>query len=103
MVDSKIFILSSHSENFGMSVVEAIACGLPVIISNNVAIFDEIRKNDAGIVTENNPEDIAYNVKILLENEELRKKLSRNALNLIYKNYDINEVSKKFIGILSSL
>jgi glycosyltransferase involved in cell wall biosynthesis len=44
------FILPSHQENFGIAVVEALACGKPVLISNQVNIFKEIEYNGAGIV-----------------------------------------------------
>jgi glycosyltransferase involved in cell wall biosynthesis len=45
------YVLPSISENFGLSVVEALACGLPVIISEEVGISDIILENKAGLVT----------------------------------------------------
>ncbi|MGO9519120.1 MAG: glycosyltransferase [Candidatus Korobacteraceae bacterium] len=44
------FILSSHSENFGIAVVEALAVGRPVLITNRVNIWKEIEKDKAGLV-----------------------------------------------------
>lgn len=42
------FILPSHQENFGIAVVEAMACGKPVVISKNVNIWREIERMKAG-------------------------------------------------------
>ena len=36
------FMLPSHQENFGIAVVEALACGIPVLISNKINIWREI-------------------------------------------------------------
>lgn len=47
---SDAFILPSHQENFGIAVAEAMACGVPVLISNRVNIWREIEKDDAGFV-----------------------------------------------------
>jgi glycosyltransferase involved in cell wall biosynthesis len=44
------FILPSHQENFGISVVEALACGVPVLISDKVNIWREIENDQAGFV-----------------------------------------------------
>lgn len=44
------FILPSHQENFGIAVVEALACGTPVLISNKVNIWREIEAGKAGWV-----------------------------------------------------
>lgn len=44
------FILPSHQENFGIAVVEALACGKPVLISNQVNIWREIDEGKGGII-----------------------------------------------------
>jgi glycosyltransferase involved in cell wall biosynthesis len=51
------FVLPSHQENFGISVVEALACGKPVLISNKVNIWREIESSRAGLVTDNSCEE----------------------------------------------
>ena len=45
-----VFILPSHQENFGIAVVEALACGKPVLISDKVNIWREIVEDGAGFV-----------------------------------------------------
>jgi glycosyltransferase involved in cell wall biosynthesis len=47
---AEVFVLPSHQENFGLSVVEAMGCGLPVLISNKVNIWREIEADRAGLV-----------------------------------------------------
>jgi glycosyltransferase involved in cell wall biosynthesis len=47
---AEAFVLPSHHENFGISVVEALACGTPVLISDKVQIWREIAESGAGLV-----------------------------------------------------
>ena len=44
------FVLPSHQENFGIAIVEAMACQKPVLISNQINIWIEIKDNNAGII-----------------------------------------------------
>lgn len=53
---AEAFVLPSHQENFGIAVAEALACGLPVLISNKVNIWREIAGAGAGLVE---PDDSA--------------------------------------------
>lgn len=55
---AEAFILPSHSENFGVAIVEAMACGLPVLISDKVNIWREIAQECAGIVFPDNADGV---------------------------------------------
>jgi glycosyltransferase involved in cell wall biosynthesis len=48
--EAEVFVLPSHQENFGIAVVEAMACGTPVLISRPVNIWREIESSGAGLV-----------------------------------------------------
>lgn len=52
MRSCEVFVLPSHQENFGISVVEALAVGRPVLISNQVNIWPEIEAQQVGLVAE---------------------------------------------------
>jgi len=95
---SDIFVLPSYSENFAMAVAEAMACGLPVVISNKVGIYREIERNNAGIIINTRPEDLYRAMKSLLENPALRKELALNGRKLAEECYDINKVAGNMIA-----
>ena len=49
------FVLPSHQENFGIAVVEALACGKPVLVSNQVNIWQEIVAGGGGFAADDTP------------------------------------------------
>ena len=50
LYQAQAFVLASHQENFGIAVVEALACGKPVLISNRINIWREIEEDKAGLI-----------------------------------------------------
>ncbi len=97
------FVLPSYSENFGMSVVEAMACGCPVIISDKVGIYPEIIENKAGLVTSLDYKELAKRINDLCINNELREEIKKNGLDTVQKLYSIESVTKRFISVYQQL
>jgi glycosyltransferase involved in cell wall biosynthesis len=62
------FVLPSYSENFGVSVVEALSSGLPCIVSRYIAISMEIEIANAGVVTDTEPASIAKGILRVVDN-----------------------------------
>jgi len=96
-VDAEAFVLPSYSENFGIAVVEAMACGIPVVISDKVGVSREIERNRAGIIVKTDPESLFIGIKSLLDNEELRREVAKNGESLVEEYYDIDKVADMMI------
>ena len=86
-----------------MTVIEAMACGLPVLISNKVGIYKEIEKNKAGIIVDTNSESIYNGIKLILENHNLRKEIVSNGERLVEEYYNIDKVSDMIISAFEKI
>ena len=100
---AEIFILPSYSENFGMVVIEAMACKCPVIISNRVGIYREVQQAEAGIIIEPAVSDIVKAIKLLIDNKELRKRISEDGYKLVKNQYDIDKVAENMIEVYENI
>ena len=85
--DADVFVLPSYHENFGFAVLEAMAAGLPVVISNRVNIHQEVNAAGAGIVTGLDSKEIAAAVDRLLGNDGLREDMGMAASGLVRREY----------------
>ncbi|MDX2195578.1 MAG: glycosyltransferase [Cytophagales bacterium] len=97
------FVLSSYSENFGMSVVEAMMYGCPVVVSDRVGIHDVIQKYDAGIVTTLEVNDVASAIIKILKDDKLRTAIANNAKILLIDKFDIQSVATQMIEMYNSI
>jgi glycosyltransferase involved in cell wall biosynthesis len=105
LADADVFILPSYTENFGIAVVEAMAAGIPVIISNKVNIWREVKQGNAGIVVSCNVEEIAKACIELLSNESLRLTMGKNGQKIAEDLFSIEKTTIKleesFIEIIN--
>jgi glycosyltransferase involved in cell wall biosynthesis len=85
-----VLVLPSFSESFGLVLIEALACGKPVIGSNVGGITEIINKNVGLLVNPNKISSIASAIDEIINDEELRMVLSLNARN---RALDFSEVT----------
>ena len=74
-----VWALSSHTENFGIAVVEAAAAGCPIVISPAVNLAPDLEREGAGLVADASPEPFAAALLELLSDESKRRRLSAAA------------------------
>jgi len=90
-------ILTSHQENFGVIVAEAMSLGRPVLISREVNIWREIEQDQAGIVCEAEPESAA---KMIQEFQGLsavqRHEMGQRARRAFLNRYTIQKSVARF-------
>ena len=98
MAGATVFVLPSYSENFGIAVVEAMACGLPVVVSDRVAIHGEVSAARAGLVVPCNIDALAKSMESILKNPNLQAEMATNAMELA-KTFSTNAVTSKIIAL----
>lgn len=95
------FILPSHQENFGIAVVEALACGKPVLISNQVNINTEILQDQAAIIGEDTVEgtfDMLY--RWISTDQTERDKMQERARICFQRHFAVEAATSNLINAL---
>jgi glycosyltransferase involved in cell wall biosynthesis len=95
-----ILILPSFNEAIGMVVPEAMACGLPAIISDTCGAKTYIQDGENGFIFKTyDYKDLAEKI-LLLSDNNLRKKFSENAEKNIKDNFDVDVIAEKLNKII---
>lgn len=97
-----IFAFASTSETFGMVIIEAFASGLPVLAIKALGVVDIITDGVDGLLVEDDINQFADRLKLLIKNKELRQKLTKGALNTA-QHYSIDTVSNQMLNIYQRL
>ena len=92
MAAAEIWVLASHTENFGVSVLEAAAAGLPIIISPQVNLASPMLAADAAVVAEVEPAAVGAAITDLLDDGPRRLRLGA-AARAFAASYDWSVVS----------
>ncbi|CAM4261957.1 glycosyltransferase [Cytophagaceae bacterium 50C-KIRBA] len=100
LVDTDVFVLPSLSENFGMSVVEAMLCEIPVVISEHVGIALDLKEENCACVIQLNNSSLEKAVLELIENPSKRISLGKKGKVFVKQNYSYKAVEKQLAQLI---
>ena len=98
-----VFALPSYSENFGIAVVEALAAGLPVMITPDVQIAPDIKGANAGLVVPANLDDWGNALSTLLKSPTMMETLSNNGRQLVRDKYGWPTITSQLIQVYQDI
>ncbi|UZE93504.1 MAG: glycosyltransferase [Candidatus Nealsonbacteria bacterium] len=100
---SDIFCTTSLQDNFPTTILEAMACGIPIIGFKTGGIPEQVSE-DCGILIESrNVEELAEGIDELLSNNEKRNKFSLNCRRRVLENYSIEKFKEQYINLYKNL
>ncbi len=100
---SDIFVLPSFSENFGVAVAEAMAVGLPVVVTPGVQIAPDIAAAQAGLVVEGEVEPLSAAIAQLLQSPELRQQLGDNGRRFAQSHYSWEAIAQQLAAAYTAI
>ncbi|MBD2413073.1 glycosyl transferase group 1 [Nostoc calcicola FACHB-389] len=92
-----LFVLPSYYENFGIAVAEAMLAGIPVVISDQVHICQQIRDSESGWVGTTDVEALVDLLQAALENPAERQRRGLNAHKYADVNFSWDAIAKQTI------
>jgi len=94
-----IFVLHSLYEQFGIVLVEAMACGKPVVSTKVGAIPEVVDDGKTGFLVEpKNPKQLAEAILKLANDERLRNRLGKEGRRKVEQKYDWNIIAEKYMN-----
>jgi glycosyltransferase involved in cell wall biosynthesis len=99
---AEAFVLPSHQENFGIAVAEALACGLPALISDKVNIWREVERGGAGLVAPDTREGTASLLQRWLALDDVqRRAMSTRARALFEERFTVDAMASGLLEVVS--
>jgi glycosyltransferase involved in cell wall biosynthesis len=92
-----ISVLPSYYENFGIAVAEAMAVGTPVVISNQVHIWEDVQQANAGWICECDVTSLTTALRDSLQDSTERSRRGDNARKLTQSHYSWDAIAGRMI------
>lgn len=101
LVASDIFVMPSDYEGIGIAKLEAMYCGLPLVVYDNIGVRDFVEDGKNGFLIRPNPHALAEAVQKLAVNETLREKMGKEARKIALEYFGMEKSLEKLIRIYS--
>ena len=96
LVDADLFVLPSYQENFGIAVIEALAAGCPVLISDQVNICHEVAAEHVGAVVPTKVEPLTQELDRWLADATLRQNAAERGPAFVRREFDWNRIAARW-------
>jgi len=97
------FVLVAHAEPFGISIIEAMACGTPVVAARAGGPLEIIEENKSGLFFEPGEyTDLSGKLETLKRDEKLSARLAAGALERV-RNYDVNTIVERIQSVYDDI
>jgi glycosyltransferase involved in cell wall biosynthesis len=103
LADADLFVLPSYSENFGVAVVEAMGVGLPVLVTDQVGLANDVAEHDAGWVTKCDIEELAQALSEAASQPILARQRGQNGQSLARRQYSVGAVCRRIIHLYEDI
>jgi glycosyltransferase involved in cell wall biosynthesis len=97
LVDADLFALTSYTENFGVAVVEALAAGVPVLISDQVNVAETLAGRDVGEVVPLDVPRIAASLSAWLAVPARRRAAGERARSLVHAEFAWPAIARRWV------
>ena len=95
MAAADVFVLPSHREGFGSTVIEAAACGLPTVASRIYGLTDAVVDGETGLLhKKGNVEDLASALDALSGDSGLRQRMGEDARQRVSQYFSMEAVTR---------
>jgi glycosyltransferase involved in cell wall biosynthesis len=95
-VDSEVYVLPSKYEAFPMTILEAYACGKPIVASKVGGLKDLVKDGETGLLFEpGNVEQLAKSIFNLLNGNDVAKEMGLRGKNFVRENFTIEKVVER--------
>jgi glycosyltransferase involved in cell wall biosynthesis len=98
-----LFVLPSYDENFGMAVAEALSTGLPVVVTEDVALANQVRAAGAGLVVPRDARALARALCTLVDDPDLRQRMGEAGRQLAKSEFSWSSVGQRLAALYREL